>query len=318
MRKSLRCRVAALRLAPDGKPRPEAPFGQGPFAAHVLRVVISAASAAGSRLPTGVAYGLARIGGTAEWALRPAKRRQLARNLCHAVGLPPKHRRVRKLVRREVLNEARRSADLLWALGKRDEFLRTTEVRGQEHIETALACGRGLILVSPHLGGWEVATAIPAAVVPVPTTAIVTDDWLAWAVASMRSVAGLGVLYDSESITRAANLLRDGQAVLVLGEYAKDHMKTYPVRLLDSVAELPAGPVTLARLCGSPIVPFTVLPRGPRRWQVEIEPPLSAPGRSGGSEAEMKVLQQLADRWTISLRAHPEHWAAVYPMTWHQ
>jgi hypothetical protein len=30
------------------------------------------------------------------------------------------------------------------------------------------------------------------------------------------------------------------------------------------------------------------------------------------------VLQQLADRWTISLRAHPEHWAAVYPMTWHQ
>jgi hypothetical protein len=32
--------------------------------------------------------------------------------------------------------------------------------------------------------------------------------------------------------------------------------------------------------------------------------------------AEKALLQDLADRWTHSLRAYPEHWAAVYPMTW--
>jgi lauroyl/myristoyl acyltransferase len=86
--------------------------------------------------------------------------------------------------------------------------------------------------------------------------------------------------------------------LLVLGEYAKDSMRTYPVRLLDAVAELPAGAATLARLCDSPIVPFTVLPLGPRRWRVEIEPPLHPPDCDGGAAAEKALLQELADRWT--------------------
>jgi lauroyl/myristoyl acyltransferase len=313
---AVRERVAALRLAPDGKPRPDAPFGRGPAAAHVLRGVIRVASAAGAGLPALVAHRLATVGGTIEWAVRPAKRRQLAANLCHALGRSPDDPEVKGLVRREVLNEARRSVDLLWALGKPDELLATTEVVGAQHVELALERGRGLLLVSPHLGGWEVATAVPARVVPVRTTAVVTDDWIAWAVAGLRAGAGLGLLYDTEPISKAANLLRNGEALLVLGEYAKDSMRTYSVRLLDAVAELPAGAATLARLCGSPIVPFTVLPLGPRRWRVEIEPPLHPPDRDGGTAAEKALLQELADRWTVTLREHAEHWAAVYPMTW--
>jgi lauroyl/myristoyl acyltransferase len=173
-----------------------------------------------------------------------------------------------------------------------------------------------VLLVSAHLGGWEVATAVPRVVVPVPTTAIVTDDWLAWAVDGIRARGGLGVLYDTEPMTAAARLLRSGEAVLVLGDYAKPGMRTYPVRLLDAVAELPAGVATLSRLCGTPIVPFAVLPVAPRRWRLEIEPSLGPPARRGGEEAELAVLQELADRWSAQLRAHAEHWAAVYPMTW--
>jgi KDO2-lipid IV(A) lauroyltransferase len=314
---SLGGRLSALHLAPDGRPRPDAPFGKGPLAAHVLRAALWTASAGGARLPASVAHRLARVGGSIEWAVRPSKRRELASNLCHALGLPPDDPAVKRLVRQEVLNEARRSADLVWALGRRDELLATTEIFGEEHIATALERGRGVILVSPHLGGWEVATALPAKIVPVPTTAIVTDDWIAWAMAGLRIDAGLGVLYDSEPIATAASLLRSGQAVLVLGEYAKEGMRTYPTRLLDGVAELPAGPAVLARLCGAPIVPFTVLPLAPRRWRVEIEPPLFPPPRNGGVVAEKALLQELADRWTLTLRTHAEHWAAVYPLTWH-
>jgi len=313
----LRDRLAALRLAPDGKPRPAAPFGQGPLASRVLRGAIVGASAVASRAPAGVVGSLTSVGGTLEWAFRPGKRRQLASNLCHTLGLPPDHPEVKALVKRGVRNEARRSADFLWALGRPDELLATTEVAGRENIAEALAPGRGILLVSTHVGGWEVATALPKAIVPVPTTAIVTDDWLAWAVAGLRIRVGLGLMYDSEPVSKAAGLLRSGEAILVLGDYAKDWMRTYPVRLLDGIAELPAGPATLARLCGSPIVPFSVLPLAARRWRVVIEPPLHPPSRDGGVEAEKMLLQELADRWTVTLRTHAEHWAAVYPMTWH-
>jgi KDO2-lipid IV(A) lauroyltransferase len=311
-------RMRALRLAPDGKPRPDAPFGRGPLAARVLRGAILAASAVVGRLPVSVVVPLATVGGTLEWALRPGKRRRLAENLCHTLGLPPDHPRVKALVRREVLNEARRSADFLWAIAKPEELLATTEIQGREHVQAALERGRGVLLVSTHVGGWEVATALPREIVPVPTTAIVTDDWLAWAVEGLRARAGLGIMYDSEPVSKAARLLRAGEAILVLGDYAKPWMRTYPVRLLDAVAELPAGPAVLARLCGSPLVPFSVLPRAPRRWRVEIEPPLIPPDRNGGEEAERALLQALADRWTVTLREHAEHWAAVYPMTWRE
>jgi KDO2-lipid IV(A) lauroyltransferase len=315
---TLRNRLGALRLAPDGKPRPDAPFGRGPLAARAVRGAIVAASTAAGHFPAGVVHPLTAAGATFEWACRPAKRRQLAANLCHTLGLPPDHPDVKALVRREVRNEAHRSADFLWALAKPEELRATTEIRGREHIHAALAGGHGVLLVSTHVGGWEVATALPEAIVPVPTTAIVTDDWLAWAVEGLRIRAGLGIMYDSEPVSKAARLLRDGQAILVLGDYAKDWMRTYRVRLLDAVAEVPAGPAVLARLCGSPLVPFSVLPVGPRRWRVEIEAPLAPPDRKGGAAAEQALLQELADRWTVTLRANAEHWAAVYPMTWHE
>ena len=313
---SVRDRLGALRLAPDGKSRPDAPFGQGPRAARVLRGAIVGASATAARLPVAVVDPLTRAGATAEWALRPAKRRRLAENLCHTLGLPPEHPEVRDLVRREFRSEARRSADFLWALARPDDLVATTQIDGREHIAEALARGSGALLVSTHVGGWEVVTALAKAVVPVPTTAIVTDDWLAWAVDGLRVRAGLGIMYDSEPVSKAARLLRDGEAVLLLGDYAKEGMRTYVVRLLDAAAELPAGPVTLARLCGSPIVPFSVLPVAPRRWRVDVESPLWPPARDDGEAGEKALLQALADRWTVTLRANAEHWAAVYPMTW--
>jgi KDO2-lipid IV(A) lauroyltransferase len=282
----------------------------------VLRGAIVVATATVGRLPTRAAHALAAAGSTVEWAVRPAKRRRLAENLCHTLALPPGDAAVTELVRREVRNEGRRSVDLLWALARPDELRRTTSIEGLEHITEALARSRGVLLVSTHVGGWEVATALARELVPVRTTAVVTDDWLAWAVEGLRARAGLGIMYDSEPVSKAARLLRDGEAILVLGDYAKDGMRTYPVRLLDAIAELPAGPVTLARLCGTPIVPFSVLPSAPRRWRVEVERPLFPPPRGAGEAGERELLQELADRWTTTLREHAEHWAAVYPMTW--
>ena len=313
---SLQSRLDALRLAPDGKPRPGAPFGQGPLAARVLRGAIIGASETLGRLPTGSAHALAALGSTVEWAARPAKRRRLAENLCHTLGVAPDDPAVRALVRREVRNEAHRSVDFLWTLAKPDELRATARIDGEEHIGVALARGGGVLLVSTHVGGWELATSLAKVFVPVPTTAIVTDDWLAWAVEGLRVRAGLGIMYDSEPVSKAVSLLRAGEAILVLGDYAKTWMRTYPVRLLDAVAELPAGPVTLARLCGTPLVPFSVLPSGPRQWRIEVEPPLWPPERSAGEAGERELLQALADRWTVTLREHAEHWAAVYPMTW--
>jgi lauroyl/myristoyl acyltransferase len=312
-----RARLGALRLAPDGAPRPNAPFGRGPLAARVLANVIDGAVWGGCRVPSGVAHKLAAVGGHGEWALRPRKRRGLATNLAHALDARPDDPAVRRAVRREIVNEAHRSADLLWALGRPQEFLATVELDGIENAQEVAAQGNGLILAGIHLGGWEVATAVPRAKLTVPTSVIVADDWLAWAIAHMRVTSGLRVIYRTEHAIRATRRLQSGEALLVLGDDGwGSEPRTYPVRFLDSCADLPAGVVTLSRLCQAPIVGFAVLPTGHRRWRVVVDQAVGPPARTGGAEEEQKVLQILADRWSELIRANPDQWAAAYRIRW--
>jgi lauroyl/myristoyl acyltransferase len=279
--------------------------------------VIDGAALAGGALPAGVAHALAVAGGHAEWIARRAKRRQVGVNLAHAVALDRDAPAVRRLVRREFVNEARRSADLLWAIGHADELLDRMEVVGGEHAVAAAERGRGVVLAGLHLGGWEVAASIPARVVPVPTTVLVADDWLAWAIDHVRSSVGLRTAYRTGSALAPARVLRRGEALLILGDDASggaSHRAT--VRFCDAWADLPAGIVALARLCGSPIVPFSVLPLGPRCWRVTIEPSIEPPPRRAHDGDETLVMQALADRWTALITAHPDHWAASFPIAW--
>jgi lauroyl/myristoyl acyltransferase len=290
------------------------------MAARVLGRVIDGAAWAGSRMPARPAHALATIGGHAEWALRPRKRRMLAANLCHALELPADHRTVRRTVRHEIVNEAHRSADLLWALGRPDEFARTVQLDGAETLRSTAEQGRGMIVVGMHLGGWELATGLPRVLIPVPTTVIVADDWLAWAISHMRVTNGLRIMYRSASAIRAARLLRAGEALLMLGDDGGGaaNPRTHAVRLLDSTADIPAGMATLSRLCQSPIVTFAVVPIGRRRWRAQIGAAIEPPAKWTGDDGEREVVQRVADRWTELLRAYPEHWAAPYRIGWHE
>lgn len=288
----------------------------GRRAARVLARVIDVAVWIGCRVPVRLAHVLAAAGGTLEWLLRPAKRRRLATNLSHAVSQPPASPAVRALVREEIRNEARRSADLLWSLGRRDEFLATVELVGIENARSAERAGRGVVLAGTHLGGWEVATSLPGIVFEAPTTVIVADDWLAWAMEHARAAAGLEVVYPDGAALRSIRLLQAGEVVLLLGDDSRWAARTHRVRFLDSEAHLAGGVVALSRLAQAPIVAFTVLPLGPRRWRVDIDPPLDPPALRSGAEGERRVFQSLVDRWTDTISQNAEHWAASHRIDW--
>ena len=283
----------------------------------MLAAVIDGSAWVGSRVPARLAHALATIGGHAEWAVRPSKRRRLAENLAHALAADAHDRSVRRAVRREIVNEAHRSADLLWALGRPQQFLATVELDGIERAQAAAECGNGVILAGIHLGGWEVATAVPRAALSVPTTVVVADDWLAWAIAHMRVTAGLRVMYRTSSAVRSARLLRRGEALLMLGDDGwGDEPRTHAVRFLDSRAALPAGLVTLSRLCRSPVVTFAVVPTGRRRWRVIVDEPVGPPPEGSREDGERELLQHVADRWSAMIRSYPEQWAASYRIRW--
>ena len=288
------------------------------LAARFLAPVIDGAAWVGSRMPARAAHGLASVGGNLQWALRPMRRRTFAANLCRLVDAAPSDRRVRRLTRRVMVNEARVAADLLWALGRPREFLDTVVYEGIEHAKAAAARGRGVILAGTHLGGWEVATAVPDAVLPVPASVVVADNWPSRAIEHARVTTGLQVMYPEVAAIRGVRRLRAGEAVLMLGDNSDWAQRTHRVRFLDGEVDMAAGVVAMARLAGSPIVPFAVLPLGPRRWRVVAGPPVDPPPLKGGKSGEQPVLQELADGWSESIRANPEHWFLSSPLSWRQ
>jgi len=284
----------------------------------VLSRVIATAAAAGARLPAQTAHRLAVVGGTIEWAARPAKRRTLAENLAHAVGLEYADPRMRGVVRREIVNEARRSADLLWSIARPDELLEQVRIEGRAGVDAALAEGRGVILAGPHIGGWEVVVPVPAAVLDVPVAVLVNDDWLAWAVEDIRRRAGLEVEYLGAGPRPLLRRLRRGHALLMFSDIVPEaDVRTLPVRFLDDVAWLPAGPAALARMADAVIVPLAVLPLDRRAWVIELGDPIDPRLAEGdAASADHAILQRMADAWSDVIRRHPEWWAAVYPLEW--
>ncbi len=280
--------------------------------------MIAAASAAGARLPPRTAHRLAVAGGTLEWAARPGKRRTLAENLGHAVRLDPSDPRVRAVVRREIVNEAHRSADLLWSIGRPAELLERVRIEGREGLHAALAEGQGVILAGPHIGGWEVVVPVPATELDVPLAVLATDDWLAWAIDGIRRRAGLEVEYVSAGPRPLIRRLRRGEVILMFADIVPDPgVRTIAVRFLDGVARLPAGPAALARIAGAVIVPLAVLPLDQRAWRIELGDPIRPrPSAGGPAAADRDTLQRLADAWTAVIRRDPEWWAAVYPLAW--
>jgi lauroyl/myristoyl acyltransferase len=300
--------------APGKGPKPT--FGQGHAAATVLGRVIAVAASISGRMSHETSVRLARIGGTLEWAIRRGKRRALGENLAHALGPSATPAQLRAAVREEIVNEGRRSGDFLWSVAHPERAARSMRIDGMQRVRAALAGGHGAVLAGPHIGGWEVIVPLASLVRDISVTVLVEDDWLAWAVADIRTRGGLDVVSISEPPLRALNALRDGQVLVVLADMAHPGMRMAEVTMLDAPVLLPAGPAALARIARAPILPFAVLPIDTRAWRMWIGEPIQPPPRGSGRAGEASAMQALADAWSEIIRAYPTHWAAVDPIPW--
>src|SRR2546430_2251088 len=117
------------------------------------------------RLPRPLGYALAVLVARFAYVFARTARRELERNL--RIAVPELDRRqLRRTTWRNFRNHSKAYADLMRLPTARVEDLRAQlHVEGREHLEAALARGRGVLVVSAHMGSWEVAAAIWSATV---------------------------------------------------------------------------------------------------------------------------------------------------------
>jgi phosphatidylinositol dimannoside acyltransferase len=266
------------------------------------------------KLPEPVAFALGWAGGLLYRRLDRDRREALTANLAQVLGPATGRRELERAVRRGFTSYGR-----FWVECFRLEDLGAEEIRqrlrieGRDHIDTALAAGRGAIFASPHIGNWDAGGAWLAAV-GYPATAVVErlrPAELYERFAAYRRALGLELLPlddGSETLRGVIWALRAGRLACLVCD--RDLTGGgLEVRLFGGRAVMPGGPASIALKTGAPLLPCSVFhDRRPGHWRAVVHPPL-VPERSGDARKDtMALTQRLAEEFEGLIAAAPEQW----------
>jgi len=184
-----------------------------------------------------------------------------------------------------------------------------TEVEGWPLVEAAIADGRGIVLVTGHLGNAELAGAYFAAR-GVPTDAIArrqANPLFDQYVTTMRERIGMTIIPDSEAVRRSVRSLKDGRLVAMLSDQGVRGMASTFVPFFGRPAKTPRGPAVFALRLDAPVLVASSmrLVDGNFRMTVEAIPV----ERTGDRERDVDTL---VARYTAALERHIRRAPAQY------
>jgi lauroyl/myristoyl acyltransferase len=262
------------------------------------------------RLPRRLGYALAVL--VARFAFVFARRARVAleRNLEIAMPeLPPDQ--IRQVAWRNFRNHSKAYADLMRLPVARVEDLRSLlKVTGVEHLEAARARGRGVLVVSAHMGSWEVVAAIwSATVAPVSLFAeeLEPQELYEW-YRCTRARLGISVLPITRAGLRQVLQALDNQEMVVTA-IDRDVLGTgIIIDFFGRPASIPEGPAAIALRKGTPLLPVTVYRLPDDTFQAVGYPPIFA-DPTGDRPADIRrVTGELVRRLEKLIRDHPEQW----------
>ena len=210
-----------------------------------------------------------------------------------------------------------------WCLSERYESMVTDrpfhfEADGQDVWRDVTSGDGGLIVVTAHIGHWEIGSRLPIEhgfrrihVVREQEMDPKAQEFIRDLV-SRTSGDGYEVHFaDEKDAAFGAFLLaalRDGDVVALQGDRPRVKGQNASVRLFDRPFDLPVGPAALARAAEVPLVPVFVIREGRLRSRAFIRPSIMVE-RSGDRDADIRIaLQRVAVNVEWAIRKAPHQW----------
>ncbi len=276
-------------------------------------------SALARAFPQDVVYRVAVTMADIVFLLWRTGRRDTMTNLRHVLGPTATEAQVRATARQAWRNYFRVLAEFL-SLRKMTRagiLARVREVHGIEHVEQALARGRGVILVGVHHGSWDLA-AVLATSLGWPITAIADtyrypplNDW----VFAPRQAWGLRIISarEPQALRAAFKCLKDGE-VLALVIDRPMNGEGVPVRFFDANLSFPPGAAAIALRTGATVIPGYFARQPDDTFVAGLLPPVEYTP-CGDRETDVRGLTQaIVTRLEEIIRRYPEQWYAFQPL----
>jgi phosphatidylinositol dimannoside acyltransferase len=221
---------------------------------------------------------------------------------------------------RELSRDALRSYFRYWHETFRLPALSTRQVvdavvtSGEDALRAGFGRGGGAIIALPHMANWDRAGAWACATgMPVSTVAErLRPESLYDQFVRYREGLGMEVLAltgNGNALARLRTSLASGRLVCLLSDRDLGGAGV-EVELLGEPARVAAGPASLARLTGAPLVALTLTYRGPLMhlsFSPLIEP-------RSGRVGLVEMAQEMADWFSAGIRAAPQDWHMMQPV----
>lgn len=180
--------------------------------------------------------------------------------------------------------------------------------RGREHLDAALAEGKGVILATAHTGNWEMLATV-LALNGYPLAAIAQkqhNNHMDRFINEQRQAPGTEIVYRSE-VRDIVRLLDRGKIIGLLMDQDAHHKGVF-VPFLGRPASTPQGPAAIARLRGAPIVPAFISEVSPGQHEVIIHPVMRVE-KTGDRDADIfDMTARLTQIIENHVRQHPTEW----------
>jgi phosphatidylinositol dimannoside acyltransferase len=268
------------------------------------------------RLPRRLAYALAIVIARFAYIFARRARSTLQDNL--RAALPEiSDRELRLVTWNNFRNHSKAYADLMRLPSARVEDLRPLlRVDGIEHLETARAYGRGVLVVSAHMGSWEVAAAIwSATIAPVSLFAeeLEPQELYEW---YRRTRARLGISVLPLNRTGLKQVVRALEAEeMVVTAIDRDILGSgIVIDFFGRPAHIPEGPAAIALRKGTPLLPVCVYRLSDDTYQAVGYPPIVAEATGDRERDVREVMQKLVAHLEEIIRAHPDQWHMPHPV----
>ena len=252
---------------------------------------------------------LGRRLGDIAWIALPRRRGLAITNVAVAFpALEPTGRR--RLARRSFQELGVTALEVCALLRSPDRALRGIAIDGRDHLARVLAShGRALILTA-HLGNWELLSLAqqlvghPVAIVVRPLDAGRLND----VIERFRAAAGVEIIAKRHAARPVLDALRRGHLVAILLDQNASRRESVFVPFFGRPASTSRSIATLAVRTDTPILPVFIVREAPGRHRVTIHEPLVASVGSSRDETIRELTARCTEAIEAAIQRAPEQW----------
>lgn len=261
-------------------------------------------------MPEKCAYASLEFLASLAYLLVAKQRKIVLKNL--ATGLPELDEKQRRHIAKQMYRHLARNAVEFARFRKiRDSgrFEELIKFNNREYIEKVASMGKGALVLTAHLGNWELLAA-----------KFVYDEYKVSVLARkasfqkyenlldrMRRIAGVDAV-DRDNIREILRRLQQGHFIGILSDHDIPKLDGVFVNFLGKPAYTPTGIVTLSMKTGVPILPVFIIRQKDSRHIINVEPPMDLV-RTGDKKHDLNInTQRYTEIIEKYVRQYPEQW----------